>query len=134
MLKWLLIAAGLLVSARVQAQTPANPPPLTTFSGNIVVGAATSTSLIAANVTLDPNSGALPKPGNFSRLVIIPPASCVVNICWFGGTCSATAGEPMGSGTNVGTDTVNVATTPLGGTPAAPTLYSTAGCTVYFRN
>jgi len=102
----------------------------TTFSGTLVLGAATSTPLTAASSpTMSPNSATLPLPGFFQRLVIIPPASCAVTVNWFGGTATATSGEPIGSGTNVGTDTVN-----LSGLPNAPTLFSTVGCTVFFRN
>lgn len=138
-LVWLL--AGLLLGPMVALA--ANPipasqgvqdyPPNTTFSGSIVVPGGISVSLLASGgggtVTMDPNSGALPGPTGFGRLLIIPPASGTINVCWLGGVCSASVGEAMGNGTNVGTDTMN-----LTGNAAAPTLFSTAGATVYFRN
>lgn len=102
--------------------------PITTYSGRMTLTAATSTGLIAANVTMDTNSAALPAAGSFARLVIIVMTG-TANVCWFGGTASASLGEAMGDGTNVGTDMVN-----LTGAANAPTLFSTAGATIYFRN
>jgi hypothetical protein len=103
--------------------------PAISYSGTVTLAANTSTALIAANVIMSPNSGPLPAPGTFGRLVIIPPANCAVTVNWFGGTAGTGTGESIGSGTNVGTDAVN-----LLGLPNAPTLFSAAGCPVYFRN
>lgn len=114
-----------LPSNTVSAPCPSD----TKFSGTIILAAATSTSLIAANVTMDPNSAVLPLPGFFKRLTIIAPTNGTANICWFGGTCSASVGEAIGSGTNIGTDTIN-----LMGNTNAPTFFSTSGVTLTFRN
>lgn len=114
-----------LPSNTVSAPCPSD----TKFSGTIILPANTSTSLISANVTMDPNSAVLPTAGNFKRLTIIAPTTGTANICWFGGTCSASVGEAIGSGTNIGTDTIN-----LMGNTNAPTLFSTAGVTLTFRN
>lgn len=128
-----IVKEGIAVEADCFLQpsvgSPVPCPADTKFSGTIVIPAATSTSLIAANVTMDPNSAALPVPGAFTRLTVLAPAAGTVNICWLGGTCSASVGEVMGVGSNVGTDTVN-----LTGGQAAPTFYSTAGITLSFRN
>ena len=103
---------------------------VTTFQGVMTLTAATSTALTSGNVTLSPNSAALPAAGSFARLVLLIPSSCSVTVNWLGGTATATSGEQMGSGTNVGTETVNLA-----GNSNAPTLFSTAGCTnIQFRN
>lgn len=98
-------------------------PSVTTYQGTMALTAATSTTLTSGNVTMGPNSAALPAAGSFARLVIIAPAGCTFNVLWQGGTATATNGEQMGSGTNVSSDTVN-----LTGNANAPTLYSTAGC------
>lgn len=98
-------------------------PPVTTYQGTMTLSAATSTSLIAANVTMAPNSAALPAAGAFARLVIIAPGTgCAFTINWHGGTATATSGEQFG-GANLSSDTVN-----LTGQANAPTLFSTAGC------
>lgn len=115
--------------SEIVACEPAGAGKPITYQGNITLAAATSTGLIAANVTMSPNSAALPAPGAFKLVTFIIPAACAVTPNYFGGTATATSGTPMGSGTNVGFDTVN-----LTGVAAAPTLFSTAGCTnISFR-
>lgn len=114
-----------LPSNTVSAPCPSD----TKFTGTMVLPASTSISLIAANVTMDPNSTSLPLPGQFTRLTIIAPINSTFNICWLGGTCSATIGEAIGQGTNVASDTIN-----LMGNSNAPTFFSTAGATLTFRN
>jgi hypothetical protein len=107
--------------------TPAATTPAITFQGRITLTAATNTTLTNANVTMD--LGSLPTAGAFKNLTLIPPTSCTVNVRFDGTAATATTGEQMGSGTNVGTDTWN-----LTGQTNAPTLYSTAGCTnIVFR-
>ena len=83
-----------------------------------MVAAATSTQLIAANVTM--TFGTLPAAGALKNLTIIAPQGCVFTVNWGGsGAATATSGELMGSGTNVGSDTINLA-----GNANAPTLFS----------
>jgi hypothetical protein len=96
------------------------PTPMT-YQGTMTLAAATSTALIAANVTM--TFGTLPAPGAFVKLVLIAPQGCTFTVNWDGGSATATSGEQMGVGTNVGTDTVY-----LTGLANAPTLFSTAGC------
>ena len=102
---------------------------VTNFSGHIALTAATSTALTSGNVTMDTNSAGLPSAGAFQRLQVVAPSGGTVNVCWFGGTCSATTGEALGAGTYLSGDSAN-----LTGQAAAPTMYSTVGATVYFRN
>jgi hypothetical protein len=111
------------------SQTVVTTQPVTTYQGTMVLAANTSTPLTSGNVTLAPNSAALPAAGSFGRLVVIAASGSSFTVNWFGGTATATSGEPMGAGTNIGTDTVN-----LTGNANAPTFFSTAGATLYFRN
>ena len=108
--------------------TVSSTPSVTTYSGTMTLSAASSTGLIAANVTMAPNSAAIPAAGAFAKLTVINTgATNGAYVCWFGGTCSATAGgELLAAGAS---DTVNFT-----GTAAAPTLYSTSGTTLAFHN
>jgi hypothetical protein len=107
---------------------PVNVTPApTTYQGTMTLGSASSTSLIAANVTMN-NSTVLPAAGSFAKLTIINVGTTNgAFICWFGGTCSATAGgELLAAGAS---DTVN-----LTGAANAPTMFSTSGTNLSFRN
>jgi hypothetical protein len=101
--------------------------PTTTYQGTLALTAATSTALTSGNVTMAPNSAALPAAGSFLKLVVIVSGTNPVYVCWFGGTCSATSGSELLA---VGAiDAPNLA-----GSANAPSFFSTAGSTVSFRN
>lgn len=101
-------------------------PAVMTYFGIMTLSAATSTGLIAANVTMA-GSTTLPLAGSFGTLTIKNTGSNPVVVCWFGGTCSAAAaGETLAAGAS---DTKNLA-----GSSVAPTLFSTSGTTLYFDN
>ena len=90
-----------------------------------VLTAATSTTLTTGNVTMAPNSAAL--PATFAKLTVINVGTNPGFVCWFGGASSASSGcEMLAAGAS---DTVNLANF---ATP--PTLFSTAGTTFAFRN
>ncbi len=99
--------------------------PVSTFQGTMTLSSATSTTLTTGNVTM--NAGGVSLPPTFQKLTIINTGSNPLTICWFGGTCSAVLGsETLPAGAS---DTVN-----LNGFQTAPTLFSTLGTTVAFRN
>lgn len=110
--------------------SPTNPCPVTTTPGaatwqaTMTLTAATSTTLVDANVTKAPNSAAT--PASFGTLTVINSGADAVYVCQFGGTCSATAGGGyIASGA---CDTYNIS-------PASvPTLYSTSGTALSLRN
>lgn len=110
----------------------ANPFPVVSgpasYNGTMTLAAATSTSLIAANVTMS-NSTVLPLAGSFTNLRITNIGSTnAVYVCWFGGTCSATAGGEL-LAPNGGSDMLN-----LTGNANAPTVYSVSGTNLTFHN
>ena len=110
----------------------ANPFPTVSgpasYNGTMTLTANTSMALVTANVTMN-NSTALPSAGAFANLRITNTgASNAVYVCWFGGTCSATAGGEL-LNANGGSDMLN-----LTGSAVAPTLYSTSGTTLTFHN
>lgn len=97
---------------------------VTTYQGTIAVSNA-SVALIAANVTMAPNSGACPKV--FGRITIRNVGANTANISWFGGTAGASSGcDALTAGSAV---TVN-----LGGSSVAPSFLSASGTTLSFRN
>ena len=99
--------------------------PASTYQGTMTLGAATSTTLTSGNVTMNAGGGALPT--TFQKITIINTGTNAATVCWFGGTCSAALGsETLAAGA---TDTVN-----LNGFATAPTLFSTLGTTLSFRN
>lgn len=99
-------------------------PIATTWQASMTLAAATSTSLVDANVTKAPNSAAT--PASFTVLTVINSGSNAAYVCQFGGTCSATAG---GGYIAAGAcDTYNINPT------SVPTLFSTAGTTLSLRN
>ena len=101
-------------------------PSLTSYQGTMTLSAATSTSLIAANVTMN-NSTVLPLAGAFGNVSIVNNGTNSLIVCWFGGTCSAAAGgETLLAGAG---DNKN-----LTGAANAPTLYSASGTTLSFSN
>lgn len=138
---WLSVLVLLAVTGTAQAQ-PApggctdsvrpcyavTTPSATTYNGTMTLAAATSTALIAANVTMN-NSTALPLAGAFGNLRITNVGTTNgVYVCWFGGTCSATAGGEL-LNPNGGSDMMN-----LTGAANAPTVYSTSGTSLTFHN
>ena len=98
--------------------------PITTFQAQMTLSGATSTTLTTGNVTINAAGAALPP--TFQRLTIINTGTNLAYVCWFGGTCSTTAGEALPGGAS---DTVN-----LNGFTTPPTLFSTLGTTLSFRN
>jgi hypothetical protein len=99
--------------------------PITTYEGTLTLAGATSTALTSGNVTLAPNSAAL--PSTFVKLTLINIGANPGFVCWFGGAASASSGcEMLAAGAS---DTVN-----LGGFATPPALFSTAGTTFSFRN
>ena len=110
----------------VTATTNVTP---TTYAGTINLAAATSTSLTSGNVTMQ--LGSLPAAGSFTKLTIIAPGPCLFTLNLNGSAITAaTQGIQIGTGTNVGADTLN-----LTGLANAPTLWSSAGCTaIQFNN
>lgn len=104
----------------------ANGQPVQTFYGVATISSGTSTSLIAANVTMEAST-TLPTAGHFGTLTIKNTGTTnPVTVCWGGGTCSATAGEVLAAGAQ---DTKN-----LSAYTAAPTVFSTSGTTIYIDN
>lgn len=98
--------------------------PVTTYQGTIALTAATSTTLTSGNVTM---ASSTVLPGTFQKLTLINVGSNAGNVCWFGGTASASAGcELLAPGAS---DTLF-----LNGFATPPTLFSTAGTTFSFRN
>ena len=118
-----LLLAGLLSLAGLSAQAQQ----ASTYAGTLATGTATSTALIAANVTLAPNSGTLPTGTRpFNNLVLTNVGTNVGYVCPFGGTCSASAGGlAVAAGATV---TLFLAT------QTAPTVFSTSGTTFSFHN
>ena len=100
---------------------------VSSYQGTLTLSAATSTTLIAANVTMAPNSATLPATFNGDTLTVINTVSVnTMYVCWGGGTASATSGcEPILPGAG---DTVT-----LKGTGSPPSMFSTSGTTVAFR-
>jgi hypothetical protein len=100
-------------------------PATTTFEGTMTLAAATSTSLIAANVTMAPNSAAL--PATFTTLTVSNTGTTPAFVCWFGGAASATSGcETLAAGASDAVSLAHFAT--------PPTFFSTAGTTLAFRS
>ena len=120
-MKRLLVALLVWVMLAGAGMADGFGPTTATFQGTIALTAATSTSLVLLNVTMSPNSAALPLPGKFQNLTIIAPTTgCTFTINWFGGTATAVSGDVLTAGAK---ETVN-----LQGNAAAPTLFSTSGC------
>ena len=113
------------------AQTPVNAIPLPgTIQGRIVLSGNTSTSLVAANVTMAPNSAALPLKTFFVLNFVNESTTNSAYICIMGGTCSASAG-----GTIIAPGATIYLTFPNpGANQVAPTLFSTTGATIDFWN
>ena len=133
MRRLLLTSAFLLAEAGgAFAQTPVNAIPLPgTIQGSIALSANTSTSLVAANVTMAPNSQALPLKNFYVLNFLNESTANSAYICIGGGTASATAGC-----TYIGPGATIYITLPQGvsGGQVAPTLFSLSGATVDFWN
>jgi hypothetical protein len=130
----LLIASAFLLAGAVGAlaQTPVNAIPLPgTIQGQIVLSANTSTSLVAANVTMAPNSQALPLKNFYVLNYLNESTTNSAYICIGGGTASATSGC-----TYIGPGATIYLTFPQGvsGGQVAPTLFSLSGATIDFWN
>lgn len=130
----LLIASAFLLAGAVGAlaQTPVNAIPLPgTIQGQIVLSANTSTSLVAANVTMAPNSQALPLKNFYVLNLLNESTTNPAYICIGGGTASATSGC-----TYIGPGATIYLTFPQGvsGGQVAPTLFSLSGATIDFWN
>jgi len=133
MRRLLLVSAFLMAGAGAAfAQTAVTPIPLPgTIQGTIALSAATSTSLINANVTMAPNSAALPLHNFYVLNFVNESASNSAYICIGGGTASATAGCTfIGPGAAIQITFPQVASAGQ----VAPTLFSTGGATIDFWN
>ena len=125
MRRLLLTSAFLLAEAGgAFAQTPVNAIPLPgTIQGSIALSANTSTSLVAANVTMAPNSQALPLKNFYVLNFLNESTANSAYICIGGGTASATAGC-----TYIGPGAAIQITFPNPGAgQVAPSLFSTSG-------
>ena len=94
-----------------------------TWAATMTIAAATNTTMTDANVVKDPNSGATPT--SFSTFSVRNMGSNQANVCEFGGTCSATTGDPLSAGA--------CNTYPI--SPAAvPSVFSASGTTLRVWN
>ncbi len=93
-----------------------------TYQGTLTLSAATSTAV--STLTLS-NSTTFPSP--IGKMVIINVGANSVNVCWFGGTCSATGGSELLAAGASDTFFLTAAVT-------SPTVYSTSGTTLAIHN
>ena len=131
MRKLLLASAFLLAGAiGALAQTVVTAVPIPgTIQGQIVLTSATSTSLVAANVTMAPNSQAL-SAGSLYVLNFLNESTGNAWICIKGGVASATSGCTLiGPGA-----VIQITFPPAPPAQTAPTLYATNGGTIDFWN
>jgi len=99
--------------------------PATTYQGTMTLAAATSTTLITANVTI--SAGSIPAAGAFARLFALNTGMNPTYVCWLANTCSATSGgELLAAGAS---DTKNIT-----GSAAVPSFYSPLGTTLSISN
>lgn len=132
MRRLLFASAFLLAGASAAlAQTPVNAIPLPgTIQGRIVLSAATSTSLTAANVTMAPKSKPLPNGDFYVLNFLNEDTANSAFLCIGGGTATASAGCTMvGPGA-----TIYITFPPAPPAQVAPTLFSTSGATIDFWN
>lgn len=95
--------------------------PTSTYQGTLALTAATSTTV--STLTL---SNGTAFPSVIGKIVIINTGTNIANICWFGGTCSASGGsEPLAAGAS---DQFNIAGT------TSPTAFSASGTTLAVHN
>jgi hypothetical protein len=94
-------------------------PPVSTYQGTLAV----TTSAPISNLTL--SAGTFPT-GAIGNVSISNVGSNTAYVCWFGGTCSATVGQPVTANTTVAKN--------VGGSTAVPTVFSTSGTTLTITN
>lgn len=94
-------------------------PPVTTYQGSLAVTAS------AAISTLTLSSGAFPT-GAIGNVSISNVGANTAFVCWFGGTCSATVGQPVAAGATVDKN--------VGPSTAVPTVFSASGTTLTITN
>ncbi|MDE2100796.1 MAG: hypothetical protein KGL39_26355 [Patescibacteria group bacterium] len=117
-----LLAVAWSGQARAQGASLTVTSPTISYYGTLTLTASTSTSLSTLT-----SSGTLPTTFGLGKMVVINTGTNAVNICWFGGTCSAAgASETLAAGAS---DTVY-----LGAFTTWPTAYSTSGTTLAIHN
>ncbi len=101
------------------APTPTIPPKLTAYG----ILSVTASSVALSTLTVSPNSPAWPTtyPNNYVSIRNSILSAGVVYVCWLGGTCSATVGDPVAVGQSA---TRNV------GNTVSPTLFAASTATV----
>lgn len=132
----LLLASAFLIGGGTlgaHAQTPVNAIPLPgTIQGQMTLSAATSTTFVAANVTMAPNSSPL-VAGSLTTLSFVNEStSNNAWLCKLGGTASATSGcTIIAPGASI---QVTFPPAQAGQAQRTPTLFSTAGAVIDFWN
>jgi len=107
-----------LFSAPAMAQTVAYIAPFPLRGqGNLVITPSTSISIISGALTRPPNSPLFPDGASTGTVTITnwPTSANAVFVCWQGGVCSATVGEPLaiGAGRTVNLFGQNMTTQPV---------------------